>query len=61
MGSLRYCHNGLYYFLATCLNVGPMIVFPSAAEEACIRVPGEVCRGAAGPGAAVHQHLPAGP
>lgn len=33
----------------------------SAAEEACVRVPGEVCRGAAGPGSAVHQHLPAGP
>lgn len=33
----------------------------SAAEEACVCVPGEVCRGAAGPGFAIHQHLPAGP
>lgn len=38
-----------------------LALLSSAAEEACVRVPGEVCRGAAGPGSAVHQHLPASP
>lgn len=34
---------------------------PSAAEEAGLRLPGQIRRGAAGPGPAVHQHLPARP
>lgn len=33
----------------------------SAAQEACVCIPGEVCRRAAGLGFVVHQHLPAGP
>lgn len=47
--------------VSTCFNVDWLIELSSAAEEACLRLPGEVCRGAAGPGFALHQHLPASP
>lgn len=60
---LRY----LFLVQSSSLLMGLYIVFNLIyvhlflAEEAGVRLPGKVRRGAARPGAAVHQHLPEGP